>query len=63
MEQNGVLLNTDFGPSDEYLPLRGQSFSMTAGGYRYEIRVFESASQGSTSLGLVIILHICRNDL
>jgi len=45
------LLGTDFGPQDEFLALRGKSFSVRAGGYNYELRVFESASQGSTSLG------------
>jgi len=51
VEQFEKLLNTDFGPEDEYLALRGQSFSTRAGGYNYELRVFESALQGSTSLG------------
>jgi len=48
-----ALLQTDFGPSSRYFPLRGRCFSYAPGGeFSYELCPFDKATQsGGTTLG------------
>ena len=51
LELKKTVLETDFGPNDIFLALYEKSFETSAGGYNYELKPFDYAKQGTTSLG------------